>query len=298
MDESTRQWYRLKCELELRKKTGNAYQDFFSDVMELRHGSDFSRVRPWGNLGDRKCDGYLKSKKILFQLYAPNEMELKVAEKKIDEDYQGAEQYWRDHIGYWAFVHNSHNGLSADIEKKLADMRAANPKRNFCQYGPDWLLVEVMALDATKLAALLGPPNFPQMMQEVRASDIAGLIENVSLGSHYLLSELPIVPPDKMNFNDFGPEVRNFIEMGRAKEKAVEETLNNWPDPLYADRVADEFRFRYQELRDQDLRPDAIYFELQKFVGTHDAVDIGQQGAAYALLSYLFYHCDIFEREA
>lgn len=297
MDESTRQWYRLKCEVELRRKTGNAYQDFFADVMKMRHGEDFGRVRPWGNLGDRKCDGYLTSKKILFQVYAPNEMKLDAATKKIDEDYEGAEAYWGDHIRYWAFVHNSHDGLSGDIEKKLADMKAAHPHRNFCHYGPDWLQDEVMTLDATKIIALLGPPNYPHMMQEVRASDIADLIRSVSLQDHVLLTELPTVPPDKMNFNDFGPDVRKFIELGRTKEKAVENILENWPDPLYADRVADEFRFRYQELRDKGVEPDEIYHHLQKFVGISDAVDMGQQGAAYALLSYLFYHCDIFERE-
>ena len=33
-------------ELKLRKCSGNAFQEFFSDVMMAAHGSDFIRVRP------------------------------------------------------------------------------------------------------------------------------------------------------------------------------------------------------------------------------------------------------------
>ncbi len=42
--------------------------------MEKRYPADFLRVRPWGSEGDRKNDGYLRSERILFQCYAPNNM--------------------------------------------------------------------------------------------------------------------------------------------------------------------------------------------------------------------------------
>ena len=49
------------------------FQDLFADI-HGSHDEDFIRTRPWGNRGDRKNDGYLRSERTLFQVYGPNEM--------------------------------------------------------------------------------------------------------------------------------------------------------------------------------------------------------------------------------
>ena len=72
---------------------GNEFQNMFSDVMEHCYPSDFMRVQPWGNIGDRKNDGCLRSKRMLFQVYAPKEMKAYEAVKKIEEDFAGALQH-------------------------------------------------------------------------------------------------------------------------------------------------------------------------------------------------------------
>jgi len=37
--------------------------------MEKLHGDDFVRIRPLGSLGDKGCDGYLRSNGQVFQCY-------------------------------------------------------------------------------------------------------------------------------------------------------------------------------------------------------------------------------------
>lgn len=64
-----RYYWRIALELKLRKSNSDAFQDFFSTVMGLLHGDDFVRVRPYGVLGDKGCDGYLQSNGQLFQCY-------------------------------------------------------------------------------------------------------------------------------------------------------------------------------------------------------------------------------------
>lgn len=49
-------WHWL-LELKLRRTTGNAFQTFFADVMEARYGDDYVRVKAYGSLGDKGCDG-------------------------------------------------------------------------------------------------------------------------------------------------------------------------------------------------------------------------------------------------
>ena len=61
MTPEQRYWWRIALELKLRKSSGDAFQDFFSTVMAKAHGADFVRLRAFGSLGDKGCDGYLES---------------------------------------------------------------------------------------------------------------------------------------------------------------------------------------------------------------------------------------------
>jgi hypothetical protein len=49
------------------KAKGDAFQGFFETLMFKAHPNDFLACRPWGNVGDRKNDGYLPSERILYQ---------------------------------------------------------------------------------------------------------------------------------------------------------------------------------------------------------------------------------------
>ncbi len=185
MDEISKAWFSKCCEVDLLKIKGDEFQNFFSAVMEKSHSIDFVRVKPWGPLGDRKCDGYLSSKKLLFQVYAPDSMTLKAAEDKIDEDFTKALPFWGDDLQVWAFVHNGSQGISADILKKLETMKTAHPSKKIIPCGPDWLLREVMALDESHLNSLFGfSPNSKATMTALKK---AGLIEGTA--TLYILSK-------------------------------------------------------------------------------------------------------------
>ena len=86
--------------------------------MELRYSGDFVRVRPWGNVGDRKNDGYLRSRRMLFQAYAPLVTRLRTLITKINEDFAGALPYWKEHFDEWILVHNHKDGVPADVLKR------------------------------------------------------------------------------------------------------------------------------------------------------------------------------------
>ncbi len=42
------------------KADGQAFEDIFTEIMNYAE-SDFQPIKPWGNVGDRKNDGYIKS---------------------------------------------------------------------------------------------------------------------------------------------------------------------------------------------------------------------------------------------
>ena len=119
-------YYELKFENLFLKSRGNTFQEFFEKLMGLAFKADFMACRPWGNRGDRKNDGFLKSKRQLFQVYAPNEMKETEAVKKISEDFKGAKEYWGTYFDHWAFVHNADDGLPPHVQKVLLDFEHEN----------------------------------------------------------------------------------------------------------------------------------------------------------------------------
>lgn len=119
-------YYEQKFEIAFLRAKGDEFQTFFERLMSLAYKSDFMACRPWGNLGDRKNDGFLKSERCLFQVYAPNELELRKAKAKITDDFEGAKEYWGNYFDKWVFVHNATDGLPPHIHTLLFDFEKAN----------------------------------------------------------------------------------------------------------------------------------------------------------------------------
>lgn len=65
-------YYEARFENAFLRAKGDEFQTFFERLMGLAYKADFMACRPWGNQGDRKNDGFLKSERRLFQVYAPN----------------------------------------------------------------------------------------------------------------------------------------------------------------------------------------------------------------------------------
>jgi hypothetical protein len=132
MTSEQRYWWRIALELKLRKCSGDAFQDFFSKLMERVHGSNFIRVRAFGRLGDKGCDGYLQSTGKVFACYGAlnGDGAGKVAYfiTKMGDDYGKAARAIPEIMKEWSMVHNLVDGLPADALLKLAELQAINPK--------------------------------------------------------------------------------------------------------------------------------------------------------------------------
>ena len=122
MDDITRSHYEHVFEIAFLKAKGDAFQTLFEQVMGKAYPADFIPCRPWGKAGDHKNDGYLKSERTLFQVYAPNEMKAAEAVAKIEKDFKGALPHWKKFYDKWVFVHNAHDGLPPQIVAKLLEL--------------------------------------------------------------------------------------------------------------------------------------------------------------------------------
>jgi hypothetical protein len=146
-------------EFEIRrlKGSGDYFQQLFEEIM-VRHRPGFTRVRPYGNIGDRKCDGLFQDDAIFFQVYSPDELTQAKVQKKIDEDLDGAIAHWGDALKEWFFVYNVKSGVAPDIIKTLDKKRKQYPDIKIEELSNDALWEMARRLSLQQRSEILGVP--------------------------------------------------------------------------------------------------------------------------------------------
>lgn len=169
MDQQTTTFYELRFRAQFLESKATAFQDLFTAIMSKAHTGDFIPCRPWGNIGDRKNDGYLKSERMLFQVYAPNAMKMADAVAKIERDFADALPYWREYFDTWVFVHNTHGGLPPGVITKLLEIEQAHTPIRITHWGFDELLLRFQRLSADALRSLYGsPPSAGEIKERIK----------------------------------------------------------------------------------------------------------------------------------
>ena len=147
-------------ELELRRRSGTAFQDFFARLMSRAHGSDYVAVRSFGRLGDQGCDGYLRSSGEVFACYgAQNGEQGKVSSivAKIRDDFDKARKNLTDIMRAWTMVHNLIEGLPIEAVKAIETLASQHPDLKFDIFDRDRFAAVMKSLDDGGVASLLGP---------------------------------------------------------------------------------------------------------------------------------------------
>lgn len=296
MEELTAAYYEVTFRLRYIQSKGDTFQDFFSTIMEMRYPGNFVRVRPWGKLGDRKNDGYLASKRQLFQCYAPREMDLATCKTKVTEDFTKALPYWKDYFDQWLFAHNDIDGLAADVLKLLLDLSAKHAPVTASQWGYNELRQEFKQLSYVDVTTLLGPAPGRKDVIDLRLEDVKRLLEHIALQPEPLIIDVKEVPADKLEYNQLSQASGTLLKAGMARSEVVKKYLRGLADPTRYDRTAAAFQLRYQELKKKGLPPDDIFARLQMFVAGENVASPSHQAATLAILAFFFEACEIFER--
>jgi hypothetical protein len=289
-------WWLLRFENQFLRNKGSGFQSLFTAVMEAAHPDDFTQVRPWGNIGDQKCDGWLNSEKRLFQVYAPNELAKTETEAKMDEDFKGALQYWSGRFDHWTFVHNSFDGVPPFVLQKLHEFTAQYPLIGFISWGFAELREKVRGLPSDLCVQLFGHAPSEPAMQSLRYSDVQEVLSHLVVTDSPDSSDLRPVPVEKLVFNDLSSEIQGFLRLGMRKSQLVADFFRSHPNPRYGDAMAYQFSEKYKKLKASELTPDMIFWDLRGFSGANDANSDKEQAAALAVLAHFFEECDIFER--
>jgi len=111
----------------------------------------------------------------------------------------------------------------------------------------------------------------------------AGIEENLSI--------IPL--KEKIEKNSLSPEVQNWILIGLTQIKQVRRYIQKNPDYRYGERLRQGFVKKYEDLYDQELRGDALFYPLWDFA-SHGAVEFKTKAAGLSVLVYFFELCEVF----
>lgn len=284
--------YDLKFENAFLRAKADEFQSLFERVMGLAYKADFMPCRPWGNQGDKKNDGFLKSERRLFQVYAPAAMDAKKAIAKITEDFNGAKGYWRTHFDRWTFVHNATEGLPPHVQKVLLELESGNPGVLVEPWGLEELRVVFRRISPEDLSSWLG--TVPDEATRLGYKDLQVVLESLGGAKASLDAEVKVVPPRKIEANALSEAVATLVKSGMAKAHLVSSFLGDWHDETLGERLAVAFRAKYDSLR-TTASPNEIFYAIQTWAGGSELGHPEHQLAVQTVMAYFFERCDIFE---
>lgn len=288
-------------ELKLRRVNGNAFQDFFSDVMQELYGEDFVRVRPFGSVGDKGCDGYIQSSGQVFACYGAingDGGKVNYLIGKMNDDFQKAKEKIPQLMKEWYLVHNLVDGLPINAVEVLNNLQQENRGIKLGFIGMEGFQERIKNLNTRQVETLLGPTATHQDSLNLQTEELRDLVDAVAQAAESMTAtNSPIEPvaAEKLDYNDLPGHWHSLIAGGRQNVHLVASYLDRHPEPLRGERIAKFLNHKYQYLRAQHLCPGSIMTELYQIVTGNGTVSPQRQVAAQALLAHLFESCDIFE---
>ena len=221
-------WLKISLRLKLRQSSGDQFQQFFSLVMEQLHGSDFVRIRPFGQLGDKGCDGYLRSSGTVFQCYGAvngDKNKVRYLTKKMRTDFANARKRLGAIMKKWKMVHNLVDGLPIETVQILREMEEADPEINFGFIGLESFEGYIDTLATEKKIQLLGPVATNQDAQNLQVEELKLLIDDLARATEdpsNASDEIRPVPEDKLQANKL-PIYWHHLISGRWKNVHIDE---------------------------------------------------------------------------
>lgn len=311
MDATQKLLARKLFRLRVHEAQATDYQRLFEKVMSYRF-QEFVPIKPHGNVGDRKNDGYIPPTATYFQVHAPEDptspRAVAIAAEKAKNDFEGLLEHWSPVRAYRFVFNDRYRGCPAPVEAALAAIRKDHELDARVFLAKD-LEEEVLELADDQLfdviqTILPEPGPF--------ASVDFGILNEVV--EYILKTRLPVTPesllkaPDfeeKIQFNGLTPRVAGLLTVGSYQSEAVSDFFAKNSE-FARQKLRDHLATMYGEstsrigklVSDPEDRGDLIFFDLREAMTpptNDDTKKAMLQEAIVVVMAFYFEACDIFE---
>jgi hypothetical protein len=284
---------------------GQAYEDLFVDVMRM-DSPDFAPVKPQGNVGDRKNDGYNRKTGCYYQVFAPENPKAKQqdAVNKLKRDFAGLIIFWNKATPVLEFhfaLNDKYQGAFPTTEVALAEIKKKHKLKDCGSFLAHHLEDRLMRLSDDQIQAVVGFVPDPSKIQMLDYSILSEVIKHVMLYKGAIGSTQLFEAPDfdeKIKFNGLSQRIGALLNSAAYQvgilddyftlnSEFTKQSLRNVLNEMYQSALAR--RFEVSGASKNDL----VFFDILDSVAP--AQTQGVRNAALVVMAYFFESCDIFE---
>jgi len=286
-------------QLKIHEANGQKFEDLFTSIMNY-HDTGFRPIKAWGNIGDRKNDGYNPSTGVFYQVFAPENIAnsyLSVV-NKLAADFSGLLEQWTPINEFYFVVNDKYNGVNADCEQAIQALQSLNNLNNSGFITPKDLENILFKLSDDQILSIVGmfpDPSSVQLNYSV-LNEIISHVMNLSLS---IPKNSNIVYPDwddKIAFNNLKDIEAHYMNNGFHQVGSLDEYLNNQSN-FFADEVKDKVRQIYINAKEVDsFEGSDLFWKMIEDISPRQ--ECNYQSAAIVLISKYFETCDVFEEPA
>ena len=301
-DEIDWSWQEIHLHLRLREIDGDAFETLFQDIGKALWGSAFHSTIPMGSRGDLKCDGWRPDLGYVYQCYGPRYGQANVndALKKVDEDFRGAKDHWKDLLKKWFFVVGFYRDkIPSEISRLMAQLSDELKVASEVLHRGD-IVALARDISSEARARMFGgrAPTRGDMIRRATYQNIGRALTYIRADitrSPLEAVPLPTAAEEKVSFNMLPDTVRLLFSISIAAAKRVEKYIEDQADPDEGARMANGFTARYRYLRSEGAEPAEAFQQLMFFAGGATG-DPDRDVAALAIVTHFFSTCQIFEQ--
>ena len=276
------------------KADGQAFEDIFTAIMNYAE-PDFQPIRPWGNIGDRKNDGYIESKGIFFQVFAPEDTEKSYPNiiKKLENDFKGLFEKWSPVKKFYFVVNDKYKGVNADCEQAIQKIKKEyNLKDAGFKTAKDLenLLFSLADDQILKIIGFLPDPNNITLDYSI-LNEIISHLMSLPL---QVTQDSPIIVPDwdqKIQFNGLEFLEKTYLNNGSLQVGVLDDYLNNQSN-FFAEELKNKIREFYIQKKDEHSGS-KLFWEMVNTISPR--IERPYNETVIILMAKYFETCDIFE---
>lgn len=284
---------RILFENKIRRSDGNAFEDLFTQVMNYAE-SEFEQIKAWGNIGDRKNDGFIRSKGIFYQVFAPEDINKSYPDAitKLEKDFTGLVSQWHPVKEFYFVVNDKYKGVNADANQTIANIVKAHSLIKgkiltskdiesivfgfaddliikIVGYLPDW--EQITSLDFSVLNQVIG------YIMKLPNIKVVGVIKFPDWD-------------EKIIFNNISKQTKQYLDTASFNLGALNEFLAN--ENFLAEELQKKLIGLYEELK-PSYNGDSLFWEI-----VNKCIPKNEQAFLTPILTIMakyFESCDIFD---
>lgn len=274
---------------------GQSFEDLFTSIMNYRYG-DFQSIKPWGNVGDTKCDGNIFNKGIYSQVFAPEDIKKSYPKvvSKLNTDFLGLKAQWTDVREFYFVVNDKYNGINADSLMEIKSIKQEYKLESAAFITAKDLENYLFELNDDQIESIVGfipDPSKIKVLDFNVLNEVIGHIMGLSLSQHNLAN---IVYPDwndKIEFNNLSDGIKHLLNSGMIQVSPLELYIKN-----NSDFLGDQLRNKMNEIylpNKESLLGDDLFWAIVNEASPNKRFDC--QSATIVIMAKYFEACDIFE---